>query len=75
MLFCLVLIFAAPPLVCPYLSTGILCNLCCFCFEPLFFCTLSHLLHGEEDGVDDLHVVGYVCQELLVCTANFTHMQ
>lgn len=27
-----------------------------------------------EDGIDDLHVVGYVYQELLVCTANFTYI-
>lgn len=28
-----------------------------------------------EDGIDELHVVGYVYQELLVCTAHFTYMQ
>lgn len=27
-----------------------------------------------EDGIDELHVVGYVYQELLVCTANFTYI-
>lgn len=27
-----------------------------------------------EDGIDDLHVVGYVYKELLVCTANFTYI-
>lgn len=27
-----------------------------------------------EDGIDGLHVVGYVYQELLVCTSNFTYI-
>lgn len=27
-----------------------------------------------EDGIDELHVVGYVYQELLVCTSNFTYI-
>lgn len=43
-------------------------------FEPLILYVVPSVAWGE-DGTDELHVVGYVNQELLVCTANFTYMQ
>lgn len=47
--------------------------ICCFCSQPLILYIVPSVAWGE-DGVDELHVVGYVCQELLVCTANFTYI-
>lgn len=45
-----------------------------FWFRPLILCVVPSVAWGE-DGIDELHVVGYVNQELLVCSANFTYMQ
>lgn len=45
-----------------------------FRFQPLILYVVPSFAWGE-DGIDELHVVGYVYQELLVCTANFTYMQ
>ncbi len=54
------------------------------CYEENFSLSLSVLdsfilyvvpsVAWGEDGIDELHVVGYVYQELLVCTANFTYI-
>lgn len=40
----------------------------------LFFLYVVPSVAWGEDGIDELHVVGYVYQELLVCTANFTYI-
>lgn len=39
----------------------------------LFLYVVPSVAWGE-DGIDELHVVGYVYQELLVCIANFTYI-
>lgn len=44
-----------------------------FCSHPLILYIVPSVAWGE-DGIDELHVVGYVYQELLVCTANFTYI-
>lgn len=49
-------------------------NILASVFEPLILYVVPSVAWGE-DGIDELHVVGYVNQELLVCTANFTYMQ
>lgn len=41
----------------------------CFCFG-----TIVPSVAWGEDGIDELHVVGRVYRELLVCTANFTYI-
>lgn len=41
--------------------------------KPLILCVVPSVAWGE-DGIDELHVVGYVYRELLVCTANFTYI-
>lgn len=38
----------------------------------LFNLSVVSSVAWEENGIDELHVVGYVYKELLVCTANFT---
>lgn len=43
-------------------------------FQPLMLYVVPSVAWGEN-GIEELHVVGYVYQELLVCTANFTYMQ
>lgn len=52
--------------------------LCCFRLSTLFFCccfgTIVPSVAWGEDGIDELHVVGRVYRELLVCTANFTYI-
>lgn len=51
-------------------------NILASVFEPLILYVVpSASVAWGEDGIDELHVVGYVNQELLVCTANFTYMQ
>lgn len=47
---------------------------CCFCSQPFLLLYLVPSVAWEEDGIDELHVVGYVYQELFVCTANFTYI-
>lgn len=47
--------------------------LCCFYSQPIILYVVPSVAWGE-DGIDELHVVGYVYQELLVCTANFTYI-
>lgn len=44
-----------------------------FFFRRLILYVVPSVAWGE-DGIDELHVVGYVYQELLVCTANFTYI-
>lgn len=42
-------------------------------FPTSYFVCFPSFAWGE-DGIDELHVVGYVYQELLVYTANFTYI-
>lgn len=42
-------------------------------FPPLLLCIVPSVAWGE-DGIDELHVVGCVYQELLVYSANFTYI-
>lgn len=59
---------------------NILAHLSSFCSFFFFFFFSRLILYvvpsvaWGEDGIDELHVVGYVYQELLVCTANFTYI-
>lgn len=46
---------------------------CASVFKPLILYIVPSVAWGE-DGIDELHAVGYVYQELLVCTANFTYI-
>lgn len=49
-------------------------QICCFCSQPVPLLYLVPSVACGEVGIDELHVVGYVYQELLVCTANFTYI-
>lgn len=35
----------------------------------------SHLLHRTRTTLDELHVIGHVYQELLVCMTQFTYIE